>query len=475
MSYAHLDPNDPSVFQALQDVMDPNTSTNWVLFGYVPKTARLKVVDSGDGDVSEIAEIVSDGKLMFAYLRKEMSETWKFVLIAWCGDGVPANIKGFFPTHKEEMEAFLRKNNFNYAAMISAREESDLDEAEIVKALNKTSTFIRARTAKDKPTEKLDDVRNRYWTNQRQQETKDREAMAARKKAKEAEAQASLESDRLRMQRQAEAVLAQREAEREQAAERFKEEEAERTQKQNAYFEAQHRRVMGSTEAAAPAPSSAGRAPAPVSRGKAAARFMAACQEQDSKPAPRSAPRPAARRPVAQPEPEPEPEPEPAQESSWGATETYEEQPAEQPQEEQSSWGATETYEEQPAEEQPQEEQSSWGATETYEEQPQEEQPAETYEEQPAETYEEQPAETYEEQPAETYEEQPAETYDEGGAGGEGQARALYDYEAAQEGDLGFHEGDIITLIDTSDPSGWWVGELNGYQGTFPSNFVEKC
>jgi len=445
MSYAHLDPNDPAVFEALQDVMNPKTSTNWVLFGYVPKTARLKVVDQGDGDVSEITELVSDGKLMFAYLRKEMSETWKFVLIAWCGDGVPANIKGFFPTHKEEMEAFLRKNNFNYAAMISAREESDLDEAEIVKALNKTSTFIRARTARDKPVEKLDDVRNRYWTKQRQEDAKDKEAFAARKKAKEAEAQASLESERVRMQRHAESVLAQREAERNQAAERFREEEDERTQKQNAYFQSQHDRVMAETDRSGVTSEYSGesRGPAPVSRGKAAARFMSACQQQDEpKPAPRAAPRPAVRRAAPQPEPEPEPEPEPAQEeSSWGNTETYEE-PA-----------AQETYEEQPAEE-------------TYEEQPAAE---ETYEEQPAE-------ETYEEQPAEeTYEEQPAEeTYDDQGAGGLGQARALYDYEAAQEGDLEFHEGDIINLIDTSDPSGWWVGELNGVQGNFPSNFVEQ-
>jgi len=450
MSYAHLDPNDPSVFEALKDVMNPRSSTNWALFGYVPKTARLKVIDKGDGDVSEITELVSDGKLMFAYLRKEMSETWKYVLIAWCGDGVPANIKGFFPTHKEEMEAFLRKNNFNYAAMISAREESDLEEAEIVKALNKTSTFIRARTAKDKPVEKLDDVRNRYWTKQKKEEATYREEMAARKKEKEAEAQASLESDRLRMQRQAEAVLAQREAERQQAAERFQEEEAERTERQNAYFQAQHNRVMGDMEAreSSYGGASGGGAPAPVSRGKAAARFMSACQQQDEpKPAPRAAPRPAAGR---RPAPEPEPEPEPAQ-SSWGSTETYEE-PA-----------ATESYDE-PAQEEPQE--SSWGATETYEEQP-----AETYEEQPAETYDEQPAESYDEQPAEGYDDQ----YQEGGAGGEGQARALFDYEAAQEGDLAFHEGDIITLIDTSNPDGWWVGELNGYQGNFPSNFVERC
>ena len=78
--------------------------------------------------------------------------------------------------------------------------------------------------------------------------------------------------------------------------------------------------------------------------------------------------------------------------------------------------------------------------------------------------------ETYEE-PAQQQEEQ----YQEEGAAGIGQARALYDYDAAQEGDLSFREGDVITLIDTSDPSGWWVGELNGVQGTFPSNFVEMC
>lgn len=32
MSMAHLDPQDPSVFEALQDVMDPKTDTNWFAF-----------------------------------------------------------------------------------------------------------------------------------------------------------------------------------------------------------------------------------------------------------------------------------------------------------------------------------------------------------------------------------------------------------------------------------------------------------
>jgi len=50
----------------------------------------------------------------------------------------------------------------------------------------------------------------------------------------------------------------------------------------------------------------------------------------------------------------------------------------------------------------------------------------------------------------------------------------LYDYDGENEGDLPFKEGDLITVLDRSDPSGWWQGELNGVTGYFPSNFVQE-
>ena len=408
----HLDIGDGEVFDALKDVSDESTPTNWALFGYVPKTARLKFLFSGEGDVSEMASEMSDGKLHFGYLRHEMSETWKYVVIAWCGEGVPATLKGHFTAHTSDFEAYLRKNNFNYSALISARTESDLEESEIVKALNKTSTFIRARTKQQTTGPSLKDTRNKYWTAQAQEDEQarqDRAAAAKRRAEEDARSRAAMEE---KLRSNADAVLRQREAEREERAYTFRKEEEERSAQQQQRMNQQIKRFESSVAERNAA--IADRAPAPAPRAAAA-------------------PPPAARRPVAPaPAPEPEPEPEPEQ--------TYEEQ---------GYGGEEQTYEEQGygGEEQTYEEQGYGGEEQTYEEQ------------------------------GYGGEEQ---TYEEQGYGGEEQsygngqqAKALYSYEAAQEGDLAFNEGDIINIIDTSDPSGWWQGELNGVTGTFPSNFVE--
>lgn len=54
------------------------------------------------------------------------------------------------------------------------------------------------------------------------------------------------------------------------------------------------------------------------------------------------------------------------------------------------------------------------------------------------------------------------------------QAIALYTFAAAQEGDLGFKKGDVITITKRSDSKNdWWTGTLNGEVGIFPSNYVE--
>lgn len=59
---------------------------------------------------------------------------------------------------------------------------------------------------------------------------------------------------------------------------------------------------------------------------------------------------------------------------------------------------------------------------------------------------------------------------------GKVRVRALYDYEATQDGDLSFSEGDII-IAESSAVSGdgWVTGQCNGNEGIFPANYTEPC
>uniref|UniRef100_A0A8K9X0D9 Intersectin-2-like n=1 Tax=Oncorhynchus mykiss TaxID=8022 RepID=A0A8K9X0D9_ONCMY len=52
------------------------------------------------------------------------------------------------------------------------------------------------------------------------------------------------------------------------------------------------------------------------------------------------------------------------------------------------------------------------------------------------------------------------------------QVIAMYDYKAANEDEMSFSKGQMISVFDKTNPD-WWKGEVNGITGLFPTNYVK--
>ncbi|KAM9843639.1 GRB2-related adapter protein 2a isoform 2-T3 [Aulostomus maculatus] len=52
------------------------------------------------------------------------------------------------------------------------------------------------------------------------------------------------------------------------------------------------------------------------------------------------------------------------------------------------------------------------------------------------------------------------------------QVKALYNFTAEEDDELGFYAGDVIEVLDRSDVS-WWKGRLRGKSGLFPANYTK--
>ncbi|KAI9024004.1 hypothetical protein DFJ74DRAFT_605593 [Hyaloraphidium curvatum] len=118
---------------AYQKVLDPKSSIDWVLTGYLGRDT-LKVNKMGSG-LDDLTDEFSDGKIQYAFARvvDDISGLPKFVFIGWCGEGVPD--KGIFATHNAEVQRFFKGAHVT----INARHDADVDPANIKKKVRDAS------------------------------------------------------------------------------------------------------------------------------------------------------------------------------------------------------------------------------------------------------------------------------------------------------------------------------------------------
>ncbi|XP_067377051.1 drebrin-like b isoform X6 [Channa argus] len=133
----NLSKNGPAITAAYKEVVDEKSKTNWALFTYEGNSNDIRLAEKGDGGLEELVEELNSGKVMYAFCRVEdpNSGLSKYVLINWTGEGVNDARKGICANHVSSMANFLKGAHVT----INARAEEDVEPEVITQKVAKAS------------------------------------------------------------------------------------------------------------------------------------------------------------------------------------------------------------------------------------------------------------------------------------------------------------------------------------------------
>uniref|UniRef100_A0A8C2HCG9 Drebrin-like b n=1 Tax=Cyprinus carpio TaxID=7962 RepID=A0A8C2HCG9_CYPCA len=435
------------------------------LFTYEGNTNDIRLAEKGDGGLEELVEELNSGKVMYAFCRVEDPNSGlpKYVLINWTGEGVKDARKGQCANHVSSIANFLKGAHVT----INARADEDVEPEAIMQKVAKASganysfhkesnrfrdsgpqgpvgsvyqktnamseikktnkdTFW-AQAEKDEEKRLQEEKRRAAEERQRlEKERKDREVKEAELREKKAKERAS----QINEQRScADVHQEEEEEERKQAAQKpFKRGESVEKANEAAALVSQRSvnpREMFKQREMGINPANTDNTQSSPKPGRLNSPFLSkqSCDPEPFRsPVRQASPLRARVEPSFEEQPryqyvEPEPEPEPEYEDVQAVADNYE-MPVEQKQPQYEAVVEEDAIYEDPA--------------------------------------------LAEEQ--NTYET----TGDRGVC-----ARALYDYQAADDTEISFDPDDIITGIEMID-EGWWRGYApDGRFGMFPANYVE--
>lgn len=133
----NLSKNGPVLTAAFKEVVDEKSDTNWALFTYEGNSNDIRLAEKGDGGLEELVEELNSGKVMYAFCRVQDPNSGlpKYVLINWTGEGVNDARKGICANHVSSIANFLKGAHVT----INARTEEDVEPEVIMQKVAKAS------------------------------------------------------------------------------------------------------------------------------------------------------------------------------------------------------------------------------------------------------------------------------------------------------------------------------------------------
>ncbi|XP_072005167.1 drebrin-like protein isoform X1 [Engystomops pustulosus] len=133
----NLSKNGAALQAAYKDVVDGKTKTNWALFTYEGNSNDIRLAGTGDEGLEELVDELSSGKVMYAFCRVQDPNSGlpKYVLINWTGEGVNDARKGACANHVSTMANFLKGAHVT----VNARADEDVEPDSIMEKVAKAS------------------------------------------------------------------------------------------------------------------------------------------------------------------------------------------------------------------------------------------------------------------------------------------------------------------------------------------------
>ncbi|XP_056136786.1 drebrin-like b isoform X3 [Lampris incognitus] len=133
----NLSKNGPALTAAYKEVVDEKSNTDWALFTYEGNSNDIRLAEKGDGGLEEMVEELNSGKVMYAFCRVKDPNSGlpKYVLINWTGEGVKDARKGLCANHVSSIANFLKGAHVT----INARAEEDVEPEVIIQKVAKAS------------------------------------------------------------------------------------------------------------------------------------------------------------------------------------------------------------------------------------------------------------------------------------------------------------------------------------------------